>query len=407
MRPPSGLPPRAWLVVGLLWFVGGCNYLVRIMITTMHGSVVEAFPMSEAHFGLLSSSFLWVYGLLSPFAGYLSDRFSRSRVILVSMIGWSTVTWLTAYARNFEELIAMRALLGVFEACYLPAALALITDYHRGPTRAFAVGVHMTGIMVGSALGGLGGWLAEHRSWHYAFSLVGGAGVVYGVLLIFVLRDHPREAAGGGHEPPGHPRFFPAIRSLFGNGSFILALVYWGLLGIVPWAMSGWMPVYLKEHFNLAQGVAGFSSTGFSYFPGIAGLLIGGAWSDRWSRSNPRACLYVPAIGLALSAPGILLAAHTGTLGFALAGLVVFGATTAFTSSTMMPILCLVSSPRYRATGYGVLNAVANVVAGLTNYAGGALRDAHIDIVRIFELAAAAEIVCAALVLFLRPRAAT
>ena len=135
MTPASQLLPRAWLTVALLWFVAFFNYLARIMITTMHGSILAAFPITEAQFGLLTSTFLWAYGILSPAAGFLSDRFSRSRVIIVSMLAWSVVTWLTSFARTFEQLLVMRALMGVCEACYIPAALALISDYHRGPTR--------------------------------------------------------------------------------------------------------------------------------------------------------------------------------------------------------------------------------------------------------------------------------
>ena len=148
---------RAWLVVGLLWFVALLNYLDRVMITTMRGSLTEAIPMTDAQFGLLTSVFLWVYAVLSPFAGFLADRFSRSRVILWSLLAWSALTWLTGYAKTFEQLLVVRALMGVSEATYIPAALALITDYHRGPTRSLATGVHMTGISVGSGLGGLGG----------------------------------------------------------------------------------------------------------------------------------------------------------------------------------------------------------------------------------------------------------
>src|SRR5512133_1968129 len=128
------------------------------MITTMRGSILEALPMTDAQFGLLTSVFLWVYGLLSPFAGFLADRFNRSRVIVGSLFVWSLITWLTAHATTFNELLATRALMGISEACYIPAALALIADYHRGPTRSLANGIHLTGVMVGSALSGVGGW---------------------------------------------------------------------------------------------------------------------------------------------------------------------------------------------------------------------------------------------------------
>jgi len=124
--------PRAWLIVGVLWVVAALNYLDRIMITTMRDSLTQAVPMTDAQFGLLTSVFLWVYGLLSPLAGFLADRFNRSRLIVFSLLVWSLLTWLTGHARSFEELIAVRALMGLSEAAYLPAALALIADYHRG-----------------------------------------------------------------------------------------------------------------------------------------------------------------------------------------------------------------------------------------------------------------------------------
>jgi MFS family permease len=410
MTSHSRLPPRAWLIVALLWFVGCFNYLVRMMLTTMHGSIVAAIPMNEAHFGLLTSAFLWTYALCSPLGGFMADRFSRSRVILVSMLAWSAVTWLTAYARNFPELVAMRALLGMSEACYLPAALALISDYHRGPTRSLATAVHMTGmgIGIGSILGALGGSLAEHHTWHYAFSLMGTVGIAYWSFLVFILRDSPREGgAGAAPGADGLPRvgFGAAIASLFSRGPFILALTFWGILGLDAWLLGGWLPVYMKEHFHLGQGAAGWAATGYSFTAGLVGALVGGAWADRWSRRRFRARIFVPAIGLCLCAPGILLTARTDVLVFALAGLVLFGFFRSFVDCNMMPILCLVSDPRYRATGYGILNCFACVIGGLAIYAGGALRDHQVNLSKMFVFAAATLVLCAGILLLIRPRA--
>ncbi|MDB6057703.1 MAG: transporter, partial [Verrucomicrobiales bacterium] len=172
---------QAWLCVALLWFVAFLNYFDRIMLTTMHGSIVTAIPMTDKQFGLLTSVFLWVYGVLSPFAGFLADRFGRSRVIIVSLFCWSAITWLTGHAITFDQLLFARGLMGVSEACYIPAGMALIMDYHRGPTRSLANGIHVSGVFVGSGLGGLGGWLAERHEWGYAFKLFGAIGVLYAV----------------------------------------------------------------------------------------------------------------------------------------------------------------------------------------------------------------------------------
>ena len=392
MTIATKLPPRAWLIVGLLWLIGCLNYLDRIMITTMRGSIVEAIPMTEAKFGLLTAAFLWTYGLLSPFAGFLADRYSRSRVIVISLFCWSVVTWLTGKASTFEELLMTRILMGITEACYIPAALALITDYHRGDTRSKAEGLHMSGIMVGAGLGGLGGLIADRYGWEYSFTIFGLVGIGYTLVVALLLRDAPRERSRDDIQTAegALPKIslWPAFVSLFRHRSFILALGYWGLLGLAGWAVIGWMPTYLNEHFKLSQGVAGLSSTGYLQAAALCGVIVGGAWADRWFRTNSNGRIYVPLIGLCCAAPGVLLASNSDLLPVAIFGLVIYGFARAFTDSNMMPILCQVTDPRYRATGYGVLNLCGTVVGGITIYFGGALRDAQIDVSLIFGFAA-------------------
>src|SRR5687767_5611472 len=171
--PGTQMMTRAWLTVGLLWLVGVLNNLDRIMLTTMRVSIKEAIPMSEGQFGLLTSAFLWSYAALNPFAGFLADKFNRSRVIVIGLFVWSLMTWLTGHARTYNELVIVRIGMGISEACFLPAALALISDYHGTATRSLASGIVIAGLGVGSALGGLGGWLAERHGWQFAFNFFG------------------------------------------------------------------------------------------------------------------------------------------------------------------------------------------------------------------------------------------
>jgi MFS family permease len=407
MSVSPSLASRAWLVVGILWVVGCLNYLDRVMITTMRQSLTDAIPMTDAQFGLLTSVFLWTYAVLSPIAGFLADRFNRSRVIIISLFAWSVITWLTAHATTFNQLLLTRALMGVSEACYIPAALALIADYHRGPTRSLAVGVHMTGIMVGSGMGGLGGWIAEREGWAHAFEIFGLVGVGFTVIAAFLLRDAPRESHdSAGAESNQTVSLGAALRSLFAQRRFLFALAFWGLLGLAGWAVVGWMPTYLTEHFKLSQGAGGLSATGYYQAASLVGVLVGGAWADRWTRRNPNARIYVPLIGMLIAAPGILLAATINWLPLALTGIVVFGLARAFSDANMMPILCMVSDAKYRATGYGVLNFFACAVGGITIYVGGVLRDAHVDVSLIFQFAAGSILVCAALLAAIRSRPA-
>ena len=408
MKIESKLPSGSWLVVALLSFVGALNYIDRIMITTMRGSIVDEIPMTDAQFGLLTSLFLWVYGLLSPFAGFLADRFNRSRVIIASLFVWSTVTWLTSYVTTFEQLLATRALMGISEACYIPAALALIVDYHRGSTRSLATGIHMAGIMVGSSLGFLGGWIAENHEWNFAFHIFGIIGIIYSVVLTFTLRDAPGNMVDElSQEAKSKVIFFDGIKNLFSRRSFILMVAFWGLFGVVNWMIMGWLPTYYEEHFNLSQGMAGLYATGYFYPASIVGLLLGGFLADRWSRTNPRARILVPVIGTSIAAPCIFMASNTAVLPLAIIFFMVYSLTRMFTDANMMPILCLVADQRYRATGYGILNLFATVIGGIGLYAGGVLRDSQVDLSMIYRFSALILIICALLCYRIRPKKET
>jgi MFS family permease len=390
---------RAWLMVALLFFVGALNYLDRTMLTTMRGSIVQAIPMTDTQFGLLTSIFLWVYGLLSPFAGFLADRFDRSRVIITSLFVWSTVTLLTSYVSSFQQLLATRALMGISEACYIPAALALIVDYHHSSTRSLATGIHMVGIMIGSSLGFVGGWIAEKHAWTFPFHIFGIVGITYAVILVFTLRDAPKQHP---EIPSGKIKtginFFQGMRDLFSSRSFIIMLIFWGLFGVVGWMIMGWLPTYYMEHFKLSQGIAGLYATGYFYPSAIVGLLLGGFLADRWSRTNPRARVLVPMIGLFVAAPCVFIASSTTILPLTIVLFLIFSLTRTFTDVNMMPVLCQVVDERFRATGYGILNMFATVIGGIGLYAGGVLRDSQVNLSAMYRWASLLLIVCALLI---------
>ncbi len=399
------LHAKAWLFVGLLSIVGCLNYLDRTIITTMRVSILDDMPMTDAQFGLLTSVFLWIYGLLSPFAGYLADRFNRSRVIIVSLFVWSAVTWLTSYATTFEELLVTRALMGISEACYIPAGLALITDYHRGTTRSLATGIHMAGIMIGQSLGFLGGWIADDYAWTTAFSVLGIIGIAYSAILLLVLKDAPSDKAQSLVKIQSTKvNFWAGIKDLFTTRAFIVLLVYWSLAAIAVWLVVGWLPTYYKEQFNLSQSVSGLYATAYLYPASLVGVLLGGFLADRWTRKNARARILVPFIGLCIAAPSIFIATSTSILPVAIIFFMLYALTKAFCDSNMMPILCLVADARYLATGYGVLNMFSCIVGGVSLYAGGFLRDQKVDLSSIYQFGAFTMLLCAALLFTVRPR---
>lgn len=397
----------AWLTVGILWVVSMLNYLDRLLIASMRDPIKESIPMTDAQFGLLTTIFLIVYGILSPFGGYLADRYSRKFVILVSLFVWSAVTYWTGSVNSFSEMLTARAIMGISEACYMPAAVALIVDYHKGPTRSLASGILMSGLYAGMALGGAGGYIAEFWGWRFGFHLFGIAGIVYAVFLFFFLHDAPKEQpVSAEHVPEQNATnkvvISELLRSLFGSRSYWIIIIYSILLGMTFWVIYAWLPTYFKERFNLSLGGAGVSATVFIQVASLIGVLVGGIWADRWSRKNNRGRLYVPVIGFIIGGPFLFLMASTDLFIVAIASIIIFGFAKGFHDSNFMPIIAQVVDSRSRATGYGIMSFFSVITGGIMIYIGGALKDANVSLSLTFQICAVGVFLSGLILLLLR-----
>ena len=403
-KKQSVISPRAWLTVVLLFVACALNYLDRTMIVTMRASIISDIPMTDAQFGLLTSVFLWVYGLLSPLAGFIADRFGKRRVIIGSLFVWSGVTWLTGHAVTYNELIITRALMGISEAFYIPAALSLIIDYHKGTTQSLATGIHISGAMAGQSLGFIGGWIAEKYLWGKAFIIFGLIGIVYSILMIFALKEAPDSDAEKNRtaNDKGKIKFFQTMKTLFSTRSFIYLFCFWGMVSIVSWMVMGWLPTYYKEQFNLSQSMAGLYATAYLYPMSILGLILGGFFADRWSKTNRYARILVPAIGLSIAAPCVFMASHVSVLVLVIGFFMVYSLTRTSVDSNMMPVLCLIVDGRYRATGYGLMNMFATIIGGVGIFVAGALRDSQINLGIIYQMASISMVVCIGLLLLVK-----
>jgi MFS family permease len=404
--PEKPLPARAWLTVGLLWFIICHNFGSRIMLTTMHDSITTAMPITETQFGLLTSVFLWAYALINPLGGFLADRFNRSWVLIVSMFAWSAVTWLTGYVQSFEQLLVMRILLGLCTAFNYSAGLALVSDYHRGPTRSLATGIHNSGYTLGVAFGSMGGLMADWCGWRTALQYVGLVGMAYSLVLVFTLRDlaiQPRSPVQPASAVP-KVKVGEAIVSLFSSGSFILMCFNGVFCGSTAWVLFGWLPVMLQEKFHLTQGVAGISATGYGGVASLAGLLLGGIWADRWCRTTRRARMYVPAIGVLLAVPCLLAIANANFLLTVIVSLILYRIVTSFVDANRMPVICEIVDERYRATAYGIVNMMAAIGGGVSVYLVGMFRDLKSDPAIVFYVLAGFNVILAALFYYAKPR---
>ena len=406
--PAPRLARTAWLIVALLWPVALLNYLDRQMLASMKASVmadVEGFH-ADADWGYMLGQFKWVYAFMSPVGGYLADRFSRRFTIAGSLFFWSAVTWATGHVTTYEGLLWTRTLMGVSEAFYIPAALALISDYHSGATKSRAVGLHQMAIYCGVMAGGFGGYVADEPNlgWRFAFDATGLAGIVYALPLLLLLRDAPRPVARSVESSRQTYSPLSAAMELLTNFSFILLGLYFTLPALAGWVVRDWMPAILKEKFALGQGKAGVSATLYYNLAAMVGVLLGGWAADVASRKTARGRIYVSAFGTSLFIPALFGVGNADSLLVAVLFLVLFGLGWGFFDGNNMPILSQIVRPDRRAMGYGFMNLVSISCGGFADWGFGILRDRRVPLNVTFGVFAGIALLSVVLVLLIKPR---
>lgn len=351
----------AWVVVALLWVVALLNYMDRQMLSTMKAAMQLDIQelQSATNFGYLMAVFLWIYGLMSPLSGIIADRVNRKWLIVISLFVWSGVTYLMGYATSFNQIYWLRALMGVSEALYIPAGLSLIADFHSPKTRSLAIGIHMTGLYMGQALGGFGATIADKFSWQVTFHAFGLVGVVYAFFLVIFLREPKQtDLAKGEDQLPIRIKgsLSKGLAILFTNVSFWIILFYFAVPSLPGWAAKNWLPTLFAENLNIPMATAGPLSTITIAASSFIGVIIGGIMSDRWVQKNLRGRIYTSAIGLGLTIPSLLLLGFGHSLLHVVGAAVCFGLGFGMFDANNMPILCQFVSARYRATAYGLMN---------------------------------------------------
>lgn len=359
-----------WLVVALLWVVALLNYMDRQMLSTMQGAMkLDIVELQKAEaFGALMAVFLWIYGLVSPFAGVVADRVSRKKLVVGSLFVWSAVTYLMGYASDFTQLYWLRALMGVSEALYIPSALSLIADWHEGKSRSLAIGIHMTGLYVGQAVGGFGATIAATFSWHSTFYWFGIIGIAYSVVLALLLHDKPKavDAVAASPNPATlmkKENLWRGLSVVLSTWAFWVILIYFAVPSLPGWATKNWLPTLFADNLGLDMAQAGPMSTITIAASSFVGVLLGGVMSDKWVLRNIRGRIYTSAIGLGMTIPALVLLGFGHSVVAVVGAGMLFGIGFGMFDANNMPILCQIISAKYRATAYGIMNMVG-VFAG-------------------------------------------
>jgi MFS transporter, ACS family, D-galactonate transporter len=365
-----------WLVVGLLWVVATLNYLDRQMLSTMKPSMMKdiAELTKAENFGRLMAVFLWIYAFMSPISGIIADRLNRKWMIVGSLFVWSGVTLTMGYAKTFNELYVLRAIMGISEAFYIPAGLALIADYHQGKTRSFAIGIHTTGVYLGQALGGFGASIASVSSWQLTFHSFGLIGIAYSIVLMIFLKEKKGYEVSENQLTSIGTKIkesWKGLCILFANIAFWVILFNFSAPSFPGWAVKNWLPTLFSDALHMDMSHAGPIATITTACSSLIGVLIGGYLSDYWVQRNLKGRIFTATLGIALTIPALFLFGFGNSFALILLGAILFGLGFGLFDVNNMPILCQFVSPRYRATGYGLMNLVGiSAGAAITSFLG-------------------------------------
>lgn len=361
-----------WALIAFLWVAYVLNHADRQVVYTLFPALQKEFGFSDTVLGLTGALFLWVYGLCSPIAGILGDRWSRSKLVVGSLGLWSMFTVLSGLVQNGTSLLICRGLLGISESFFMPAAFALMANAHRPETRSRAVAIFATSQMVGVAIGGsLSGIIAERLHWRASFWLLGGCGLLFAIPLWRFLKNAPPHFDGIGTAAPATLRSFTF---LFRIPSLRIVAVYVSIATFGLFLVYTWLPTFLYDKFSIGMALAGFEASIYPQIGTAAGLFIGGMAADRMYPRRHSARFWIILIAFLCGGPCIYLIGSGTTLEATRVAAILFGCFAGFISANQAASAFDVVPASQRASAIGVLNLVGATTSGFAPFLGGMAR---------------------------------
>jgi len=353
-----------WWVVAMLWFVCFFNYADRQAIFSVFPLLKSGLGLSDVQLGVVGASFMWVYALMGPIAGWLGDRFSRKGLILSGLVFWSLMTAATALSQVYWHLVLCRALEGLGEAFYFPASMSLISEYHDETTRSRAMAIHHSSVYAGTiAGGGLSGLLAQHYGWRIGFVLFGSLGALLGLALLRFLREPVRSQASV--ETPAWTKIRVGLKEIFAEPLVPILMGIFIGANFVAVVFLTWTPSFLYRKFGMSLSMAGLNGTAYLQIASVLGVVSGGLLADRLARRRRGGRMLVQAVALVAGAPFIFVTGWTNSTLFLIIAMAGFGYCKGLYDGNLFASLYDVVPVERRAAAAGIFNSLGWLGGGV------------------------------------------
>lgn len=412
-----------WEVLLLLWMAYLLNQGDRQVFNTVLPAVRDALSLSDTSVGLIATIFNLAFAVAVPIGGWMGDRFSRKWVVTLSVLFFSVATMFTGMATGFIGLVVLRSVAtGGGEALFGPSNYSILAQYHTD-TRARAMSIHQTAYYIGVILAGwLAGLIADNLGWRWSFLFFGGAGIIWGILMIFRLDNRPPESsvpelAGAADNTDtaisdtavedgvsaadslksSRPGFLDGFKAVFTTPTaLMLTIGFSGLIFVITGFMT-WVPAYLQEEFGQTQAEAGFNSMFWTYAAAFAGVLLAGTLSDKLAKRDSKYRMYLQAIGLVLGAVSLFFMGGKSSLAFVYFCFAAWGFFRAFFDANTYSVLYDVTPERLHASCGSVMGMTGFAVGAFAPLILGAMKQSMGSLSAAFPLLAAIWVVCGVL----------
>lgn len=420
-----------WEVLGLLWMAYLLNQADRQVFNTVLPAIRDSLNLTDTSVGLIATVFNLCYAFMVPLGGMAGDRLSRKWVTTIAILFWSVATMFTGLATGVVMLILMRSVAtGGGEAFFGPANYSLLGQYHTD-TRARAMSIHQTSYYVGVILAGwLAGYIADKLGWQYSFIIFGAAGIIWGIVMAFRLKDkempdqvghdnNVQNCNNNGHDDnvqncndeeisdrhsrldreSQKPGIFDGFKTVFTTPTaLVLTIGFSGFIFVITGYMT-WVPAFLQEEFGQTQAAAGFNSMFWTYLAAFAGVLLAGTLSDKFAVRDRKVRMVIQGVGLILGAAFLFFVGSNMTLWLIYLCFAGWGFFRAFFDANIYTVLYDVTPARLHASCSSALITTGFAVGALAPVILGAMKDSMGSLSATFPVLGAVWIVCGILML--------
>ena len=284
-----GIPRRyAWIVFALTFGLLISDYMSRQVLNAVFPLIKNEWALTDSQLGLLSGIVALMVGLLTLPLSILADKFGKVKSLTLMAVLWSLATLGCAIAESYEQMLFARFLVGVGEAAYGSVGIAVVVAVFPRDMRATLASSFMAGGVFGSFLGmALGGVLAEHFGWRWAF----GGMAIFGLILASIYPVLVKEKKIGtiSKEELAQQKKETKknhLRTIYSSRSVIATYIASGLQLFVGGSVIVWFPSYLNRYYGMATDKAGILAA-VIVLSSAVGTILCGMLCDRLGKDCP------------------------------------------------------------------------------------------------------------------------